>query len=36
MVKDIKYLLSEENTENVRAVYLWDDKEGQVENGISY
>jgi len=38
MVKDIKILLSTNDTdeEAVNAVYLWDDKEGQVENGVSY
>ncbi len=45
MVHDIKYLLSEENSEDYtdeecederEAVYLWDDRKGTVENGKSY
>lgn len=38
MVRDIKYLLSDEATEDLpeNTVYLWDDKVGHVKNGISY
>ena len=37
-VKDIKILLSanDSDEEAANAVYLWDDKDGYVENGISY
>lgn len=37
MVKDIHYLLAEDvGKESENAIYLWDNKEGIVENGISY
>ena len=36
MVKDIKYLLNEEDPDEQDIVYLWDNKVGQVKNGISY
>ena len=38
MVQDIQTLFSLEEPlpETQNAVYLWDDKQGQVENGRSY
>ena len=38
MVRDIRTLLSddEERPEDDNAVYLWDDKRGQVANGRLY
>lgn len=38
MVRDIRYLLSDEDLEsNIKdAVYLWDYKTGTVPNAISY
>ena len=36
MVHDIKYLLQDEDMENEKALYLWDNLKGVVSNGISY
>ncbi len=39
MVHDIRFLFEKENedlTDNEEAVYLWDNREGTVANGISY
>ena len=39
MVKDIKYLLSDEydsDEEGCRPLYLWDDRSGSAEYGKSY
>ena len=37
MVSDVKYLLSDEDTEpEDEAVYLWDNLKGVVSNGIQY
>lgn len=37
MVHDIRWLLSEEDGENTgEALYLWDNREGVVSNGINY
>lgn len=36
MVRDIKYLLSDEEEGQENAVYLWDGLKGNVENGIQY
>lgn len=36
MVRDIKQLLDTDNTEEKEPLYLWDDKKGSAEYGISY
>ena len=39
MVKDIKYLLSDESDfgeEDCKPLYLWDDRSGSAEYGKSY
>lgn len=36
MVRDIKYILSDDGETQENAVYLWDNLKGEVENGIQY
>ena len=36
MVRDIKYILNEENTDSEKVMYLWDDKVGTVDYGKQY